>query len=68
MRKAWVEREAILRSRIRQLEHIICPGEQHEYCRAGEEIHVIDGHGTMIFTRRYVCKRCGKIEEREEYC
>lgn len=66
MRRKWIEHEATLRMRIRQLEHIICPGEQHELCKAGEEMHIIDGQGTTIYTRRYVCKRCGKITEREE--
>lgn len=68
MRRKWIEREATLQARIRQLEHIICPGEQHEYCMTVENEHLIDGTGTILYTRRYVCKRCGKIIEKEGPC
>ena len=66
-RKARIERMVKMEARIKQLEHIICPGEQHEYCKASEEMHIIDAQGSTTFTRRYVCKRCGKEITREGY-
>ena len=66
-RKARIERMVRMEERIKQLENIICPGEQHEYCLAGQTMHIIDSYGTATYTRRYVCKRCGKEITREEY-
>lgn len=54
------EREAYCAARIKELENIICPAEQHDYAVAEEKMDVIDGHGTTLFHRRYVCKRCLK--------
>lgn len=59
--------ETALKFRIKELENIICPAEQHDYALADETIHVVDGHGTTVFSRRYVCKRCLKAKERDEY-
>ena len=61
------EREMLFKARIKELENIICPAEQHDYEVVGEEMHIIDGYGTTIYSRRYVCKRCLKAIEREEY-
>ena len=47
-------------ARIKELENIICPAEQHDFVMASETMHIIDGYGTTIYDRRYVCKRCLK--------
>ena len=59
-------RELIFKARIKELENILCPAEQHDYAIASEEMHIIDGHGTAIYSRRYVCKRCLKAIERDD--
>ena len=64
---AQSEREAHYKFRIKELENIICPAEQHDYVMASEEMHIIDGHGTVIYDRRYVCKRCLKQMYKTEY-
>lgn len=66
-RSRLAERELLFKTRIKELENILCPAEQHEYAVAGEEMHIIDGYGTVIYSRRYVCKRCLKAIERDEY-
>lgn len=66
-RSRLVERELLFKARIKELENILCPAERHDYAVAGEEMHIIDGHGTTIYSRRYVCKRCLKAIERDEY-
>ena len=64
----WRERETLLKARIKELENLICPGELHEYQKVDEEMHLIDVMGTVIYDRRYVCKRCYKVTNRTEYC
>ena len=66
-RSRIAERELLFKTRIKELENIICPAEQHDYAVASEEIHIIDGHGTMLYSRRYVCKRCLKAIERNDF-
>ena len=60
------EREFLFKARIKELENILCPAEQHDYAVADEEMHIIDGCGTAIYSRRYVCKRCLKVMERDD--
>lgn len=59
--------ETALELRIKELENIICPAEQHDYALVDETMHVVDGYGTTVFSRRSVCKRCLKVKERNEY-
>lgn len=59
--------EATLKARIKELENIICSAEQHDFVLVDETMHVIDGHGSTIFSRRYVCKKCLKVKERDEF-
>lgn len=65
-RKARIERMVRMEERIKQLERIICPGEQHDYCLFKENMYIVDSYGTTTYTRRYVCLRCGKEITREE--
>lgn len=68
MRKKYlIESLRKAQARIEALENILCPAEQHDYAVASEEMHIIDGYGTIIYSRRYVCKRCLKAMERNEY-
>ena len=57
----------LFKTRIKELENIICPAEQHDFIKVDEEAYIIDGYGSTIFTRRYVCKRCLKEVEKDEY-
>jgi hypothetical protein len=59
--------EITLKARIKELENILCPAEQHDFALADETMHVVDGYGTTVFSRRYVCKRCLKEKERDEF-
>ena len=59
-------RELLLKARIKELENIICPGEQHEYVKVNEKMDVVDCFGTFVFHRRYVCKRCFNAVENTE--
>lgn len=48
--------------RIKELENILCPGEQHAYAVVPEEsIECIDPWGSVIMRKKYVCKRCFKV-------
>lgn len=60
------ERELLLKMRIKELENIICPAELHDWQRVSENHIVVDGYGTEIYVRRYVCKRCLQADERTE--
>lgn len=59
--------EESLKSRIKELENILCPAEQHDFALVDKTVHVIDGYGTTVSSCRYVCKRCLKAKERDEY-
>lgn len=65
-RKRRNERELLLRARIKELENILCPGELHDWRRVSENHIIVDGYGTDIYVRRYVCKRCLLAQERTE--
>ena len=65
-RKTRIERRVRMDERIKQLERIICPGEQHDYCAVWRTEHIIDSYGTTVYSVRYVCKHCGKEITREE--
>jgi hypothetical protein len=60
------ELELLLRVRIKELENILCPGELHDWQRVSENHIIVDGYGTEIYVRRYVCKRCLRADERTE--
>ena len=66
-RAALAARNARVDARIKELENIICPAEQHDFVVAGETMHIIDGFGTTIYERHYVCKRCLKRMTKNEY-
>jgi hypothetical protein len=65
----WISKVEIAgyEARIKELENIICPAEQHGYVVAVEKSEVIDGHGTTLYHRRYVCKRCMKEIKRTDF-
>lgn len=66
MRRKQIEENMLLRARIKELENIICPGEQHDYAKVSEESTIIDEYGACVYHRRYVCKRCLKAIEKTE--
>jgi hypothetical protein len=66
-RKRRNERELLLRARIKELENIICPAEVHDWQLVSERFDVIDGYGTLMNSRRYVCKRCLLVRERTDF-
>lgn len=61
------ERELLFEARIKELENIICPAEQHDYAIVSEKASVIGGYGTTIYDRRYVCKKCLKAFESSDF-
>lgn len=67
-KKRQIEREMLWKARIKELENILCPGEIHDFQKVSETMHLVDGRGTTIYERRYVCKRCLRAIERDEYC
>jgi hypothetical protein len=62
-----IARETTLKARIKELENILCPAEQHDFALVDKTMHVVDAHGTTAFSCRYVCKRCLKVKERDEF-
>lgn len=56
-----------LRARIKELENIICPAQQHSYIEVSKKSDVIDGYGTVVYHRRYVCKKCLREYEETDY-
>ena len=69
----WISKEKLLnrelfyKGRIKELENIICPAEQHDYAVVDEKMDVIDGYGSTVFHRRYVCKKCLKAVEKTDF-
>lgn len=59
------ERELLYKMRIKELENVICPGEQHDYALV-DETKVLKEYGVFVFHRRYVCKRCLKVKEESD--
>lgn len=58
--KALVRENERLRCRIKQLENIICPAEQHDFVVVSEWYESID-FGTVTdaeLHRKLMCKRC----------
>ena len=64
------KRELLLEMRIKELENLLCPADQHDYCVAGTTAHLVPTSGTAEFqyTDVLVCKRCFKRKERTRYC
>lgn len=44
--------ETALKFRIKELENIICPAEQHDYALADETMHIVDVQGTTVFSSK----------------
>lgn len=63
--KEKVERDVLLRCRIKELENIICPGEVHDFKEADRTPHY--GNNDVTFTVRCVCQRCLKVQERIDF-
>ena len=56
------ECELLYKARIKELENVICPGEQHDYALV-DETQTFRDYGVIVYHRRYVCKRCLKAKE-----
>lgn len=63
--KKEVERDVLLRCRIKELENILCPGEQHDFKEVSRTTHY--GNRDLTYTVRYVCQRCLKAKEESEF-
>ena len=61
-------RELELMSRIKELENLLCPAEQHDYHMVDEVEHVMYAAGLaeIEYTRVYVCKKCFKRKTTSE--
>jgi hypothetical protein len=59
------ERELLYKTRIKELENVICPGEQHDYALVNET-PTFKEYGIIVYHRRYVCKRCLKAKEESD--
>lgn len=59
-------REIAYLNRIKELENILCPAEQHDYAVAVQQFKPLDGYGTELVWKRKVCRRCLKVIEVNE--
>ena len=61
-------RELELMSRIKELENLLCPAEQHDYHMVDEVEHVMyaAGMAEIEYTRVYVYKKCFKRKTTSE--
>lgn len=57
----------LLKTRVKELENILCPGEQHTYKEVSHEDSIIDEYCTCLRTTRYVCTRCFKAIEEQTF-
>lgn len=67
--RKYSERELRYEARIRELENLLCPGEQHDFKEVEHRILRASPDGfEVIAYRRAVCARCYKVVEstREE--
>lgn len=62
-----IEERILLETRIEELENILCPAEAHEWQCVSESYHIVDGYGTGVLDRRYVCKRCLRAKVETEW-
>ena len=61
-----VARNAKVDARIKELENIICPAEQHDYALCSENTNMLS-FDVNICVKRYVCKRCLKEKITEDF-
>lgn len=63
------KREMLLEARIKELENLLCPADQHDYRVADTTAHLVPSCGTAEFqyTDVLVCKRCFKRKEKTRY-
>lgn len=59
------ERELLYKTRIKELENVICPAEQHDYALVNETQTLME-YGVFVYHRRYVCTRCLKAKEESD--
>ena len=62
MRRADREKIMVLQFRIKELEQILCPGENHEWKHVSSTFEY-DGVGESRDIKRYVCQRCLKARK-----
>ena len=56
----YKERELLLEARIKELENLLCPAEQHDYVKVNELEHLVGSHGSTVLHQTFVCRRCLK--------
>lgn len=62
--RKYHDRELLYKARIKELENLLCPGEQHDVKEVDHQIlgPSPDGFDCIVY-RRYVCSRCYKAVE-----
>ena len=56
-----------LQNRIKELEQLLCPAEQHDFIKVSRTTHIIDAYGSALHDDRYVCRRCLKAKIEVDY-
>lgn len=56
-----------LQNRIKELEQLLCPAEQHDFVKVHRTTHIIDAYGSALHDDKYVCKRCLKAKIETNY-
>lgn len=56
-----------LQNRIKELEQLLCPAEQHNFVKVGRTTYIIDEYGSALHDDRYVCSRCLKVKIETDY-
>lgn len=56
-RKKREQHEILLRARIKELENLLCPAEQHDFVAVNTRFQTA-GIGDVQMIKRWVCRRC----------
>lgn len=66
-KRKYQEENLQLLNRIKELEQLLCPAEQHDYIRTSRTTHILDAYGSATHDDRYICKRCLKTKIEVEF-
>lgn len=56
-----------LQYRIKELEQLLCPAEQHNFVKVSRTTYIIDAYGSTLHDDKYVCSRCLKVKTETDY-
>lgn len=65
-KRKYREENLQLLNRIKELEQLLCPAEQHDFVKVDRTTYVV-GYGSELHDDRYVCKRCLKTKIEVEF-